>query len=229
MPAAVYLLVLGALTLAPRGVLAQEPGPPGPYVVDLHAAITMLPQDPAFFPTFPSGTAIPTRSLGLDLGAHVYPLSIGPARLGIGVSLLRVGGSASPERPSSSSTSAAAAPPRPDVDTSVTAIAPQLSLNFGSADGWSYVSAGIGQAHVETRTSAFSAGSGTSAVVRPERSVSMRSLRSLNVGGGARWFTRTRLAFSFDIRVHLVAAGSREERSTPPTTVVAVAGGISVR
>jgi hypothetical protein len=198
-------------------------------------AMTALPQDPAFFPGFPSGTVIPTRSLGIDAGAHVYPFGIGPARIGVGAGLLRVKGSASPPPPtgssgSSSGSSTPSGPPtRPDVDTTVVALAPQLSLNFGTADGWSYVSAGIGQARVEIQMSPFTTGSGDSAVETPARSVSTGSLRSMNVGGGARWYAKRHLAFSFDVRFHMVAGGSRDELSTPATTIVAVTGGISLR
>ena len=50
-------------------------------------------------------------------------------------------------------------------------------------------------------------------------------LRSVNFGGGARWFIRPRLAFGFDLRAHRIAAGS----NTPKTNVFAVGAGVSLR
>lgn len=99
-------------------------------------------------------------------------------------------------------------------------IAPQLSFNFGSGEGWSYISAGVGQAQVRTATSAF--------LTTPARAIEGDRLRSLNVGGGARWFTNRHLAFSFDVRFHLVAAGPGEP-ATPATTLVAASAGISLK
>jgi hypothetical protein len=213
--------VLGLCAFAPLPAAAQAPAAsrPGPYVLDVHVATSGLPQDPTFLPEVPSATVIPVRGLGIDVGAHVYLISLGPARLGIGVSLMRVSGGSSPERPTGGS-STTGPPSRPDVDTSVTTIAPQLSFNFGAGEGWSYISAGVGQAQVRTTTSAF--------LTTPARAIEGDRLQSLNVGGGARWFTNRHFAFSFDVRFHLVAAGSGEA-ATPATTLVAASAGISLK
>jgi len=88
----------------------------------------------------------------------------------------------------------------------------------------------VGRAHLTTGTSTFGGGgSGTTMV--PARSVDSRSRSSTNVGGGARWFTKARMAFSFDVRFHLVSAGVAEGTvpATPRTTLVVVAAGISLR
>src|SRR3989338_1983175 len=130
----------------PRALAAaQPPGPPGPFAVDVRAATGALPQDPSFFPPVPTATPIPTMSVGFDVGAHVYLFGVGPAQIGLGASLLRAGGSASPPKPTAAASTTP--PPRqtlPDVDTRVQMFTPQLSLNFGSSRGWSYLSAGVG-------------------------------------------------------------------------------------
>ena len=55
-----------------------------------------------------------------------------------------------------------------------------------------------------------------------------RSLRAVNVGGGARWFTHRHLAISFDVRFHLVS-DTGGETPIPRTTLVVVTGGMSLR
>jgi hypothetical protein len=143
----------------------------------------------------------------------------------------------------------------PSVRTRITAIAPQLSFNFGSADGWSYISAGIGPAKARTTTSAFTTvrrdgavttddgamttddgamttddGAVTTddGVVTTEETTLSRSLRDINVGGGARWFTHSHLAISFDVRFHVVS-DTGGKIPIPRTTLVVVTGGMSLR
>ncbi len=191
-----------------------------------------MPQDPSFFPPVPTATTIPSRGYGFDVGAHVYLMRLGSGQLGIGASLLRVGGTASaPPAPNPRPTSATTTPAiRPDVDATLTIFAPQLSYNFGSAEGWSYLSAGVGHAKVATGTSAFEGpGSGTS--MTPARSVDSRTLSTTNFGGGARWFTGKHTGFSFDVRFYLVSARAAEGTApaTTGTTLVAASAGISLR
>ena len=232
---AVCLLGLGVLAGTPASAQITAPDPPGPYVIDVRGATSAIPQDAGFFPPVPTATLIPSRGYGIDVGAHVYLMRLGSGRLGIGANVLRVRGTASPKAPSSGSTSASTPAPRlppttPDVDATLTTVAPQLSFNFGSADGWSYVSAGLGRAHMTTGSSAFG-GEGSGTDLTPARSVDGGTRSSLNVGGGARWFTKRHLAYSFDVRFHIVSAGAEQGTSpaTPRTTLVAASVGISLR
>jgi hypothetical protein len=221
-------LVLAAVLVGtPAVAQVAAPEPPGPYTIDLRGATGGLPTDAAFFPPLPSGTSIPTRGYGVDVGAHVYPLQLGPARLGVGVGVLRVRGAASPETPSSSSTTA---PTTPDVDSALTVIAPQVSFNFGSSAGWSYLSAGLGGARVTSATSAFR-GEGTVPDVTPGADASSGFRRSMSIGAGARWFAKARLGVSFDLRVYFVSAGSAEgtRPATPRSTLTSASVGVSVR
>ena len=81
--------------------------------------------------------------------------------------------------------------------TRIKGFSPQVSLNFGSRRGYSYVSAGIG-----TMTRAIDA---TDGVMLNEVTGDTRA-RTLNYGGGARWFANSRVAFSFDLRFYRVAS-----------------------
>lgn len=224
----VGILWLVVFSGTPAAAQIATPGPPGPYVIDVRGAISPISRDAGFFPPVPTATILPSRGYGIDVGAHVYLMRLGPGRLGIGASALLVRGTASP---ASGSTSASTAPPaRPDVEATLIDIGPQLSFNFGSAEGWSYVSAGVGSAQLLTRTSAFGGG-GSGTTMTPAQAIETGTLSSTNVGGGARWFAKARLAFSFDVRVHLVSAGAAEGDvpATPRMTLLVASAGISLR
>jgi hypothetical protein len=93
-------------------------------------------------------------------------------------------------------------------------LAPQVSFNFGSGDGWSYVSGGLGTTTVATRTTGSITG----------RRESDR-LNGFEVGGGARWFLASHIAFTFDVRLRRLSSGTAgpiEETpppASPPATV----------
>ena len=96
---------------------------------------------------------MPKRSLGFDVGAHVYRGTLGPAHLGFGVDLVKSRGTVSTtpvvapvgatSGTSSSSSGTGTAGPV-DVVTHFTGIAPQISFNFGGRNGWSYLGGGVG-------------------------------------------------------------------------------------
>lgn len=235
--AAGCVLWLGMLAGTPAAAQIATPDPPGPYVIDLRMGTSAIPQNASFFPPVPEATIIPSRGYGGDVGAHIYLMRLGASRLGFGANLLRVRGTTSPEAPDSDSASATTTPPMPpahptspDIHATLTTIAPQVSFNFGAAEGWSYLSAGLGLARLTTGSSAFEEDrSGTD--LTPAQSLASGSRSSINVGGGARWFVKARLAFSFDVRVHIVSAGAEQDTSpaTPGMTLLAVSAGISVR
>ena len=216
---------MGAQTTAGQ---TATPDRPGPWVVDLRGATVSLPQDAAFFPDIPSSTAVPSRGYGMDVGAHVYVLQLGPARLGIGGMLLRARGTASPGDPDEDEEpSPTGLATTPDVASLLTTFGPQISMNFGSRAGWSYLSAGIGRARMSTRASRFVDEDDDDDVTAAQL-IEHRSRSSLNFGGGARWFTRQRLAVSFDVRFHIIGAGG-EEPATPGKTLLAASVGVSLR
>jgi hypothetical protein len=220
----------GVLIGAPAVAQVGVPDPPGPYAIDLRGVTSGLPVGAAFFPPAPSGTRIPTRGYGVDAGAHVYPLQLGPARLGVGVGLMRVRGAAPAVALSGSTSSSTTASTTPEVDSALTIIAPQLSFNFGSSAGWSYLSAGVGRARVRTETSDFRSDAAVPDVTAGAAANS-GSRRSVNIGAGARWFAKAHLGVSFDVRLHMISAGDAEgsRPATPRSIVTAASVGISVR
>jgi hypothetical protein len=223
---------LGVLVLAvllPLPAAAQTDAPPGPYAIDVRATTGSLPQDASFFPPAPTGTPIPTASLGFDVGGHVYFFHLGPARVGLGANLIRVGGEASPPAPSGSGSSPPPRPTVPSMQTRVRMFTPQLSFNFGSSRGWSYLSAGVGQIAVSTTRSEFATGSDSTAPVTPARTQETAALQTINVGGGARWFNGEHLAFSFDVRFHKARGRTEEGISTVPVTLITASAGISLK
>jgi hypothetical protein len=99
-------------------------------------------------------------------------------------------------------------------------MAPHLSLNFGTGDGWSYLSVGRG-------TSQWSiVPEGTDA-----RPADAERLRTFSYGGGARWFSKAHLGFTFDVRFHEIAPGSPQPDGpgSPRTTLLVLSAGISIK
>lgn len=226
--AIVLIFIAGVLLSAP--VSAQTPpDPPGPYVIDVRGATSGLP-DTDFFPTVPQGTAVPSRGFGFDVGGHVYALTVGSARVGLGANIVRMRGTAStvPRAPvAGSQTGATAAPVFPDVVSVFTTVAPQVSFNFGTVDGWSYLSAGVGRGSIETQSTA-PAGADQVPTVATRSS---GGVMSINYGGGARWFLKRHVAFGFDVRFHRLSAGGNGTAGppTPGARLVTATIGLSVR
>jgi hypothetical protein len=166
---AVWLGLAGVL-MGPRvGAQSLTPGPPGPvFVVDVRGATSAIPHSIGLYPNLPDGGSVPARGFGYDVGGHVYLFNLGPARLGLGVNVIGVRGTAT------------------DATTTFEILAPQLSFNFGSSDGWSYLSLGAGNARVRAEETASSS--------------------AINAGGGARWFIKRHLGVGFDVRLHKIAA-----------------------
>jgi hypothetical protein len=177
---------------APAPVMAQSltPGPPGPFVLDVRGVTSGIPGSEVLFPSLPAGTAVPTRGFGASAGGHVYAFRMGPARLGFGIDVSFARGSSA------------------DVNATLVAVDPQVSFNFGTSDGWSYLSAGVGATRV----------SGEPGVV-PD------TVRAFNWGGGARWFLGPHLGIGFDVRVHHLA----ESEVRPGAMAVAAGAGFSLK
>lgn len=213
-------LCLAALLIS-TAAFAQSSAPPGPYVLDLRGSMSGLPAGTSY-PATARGTIIPTRGFGLGAGAHLYLFQLGPSRIGLGVDGARVRGTAdtlvlaSTSSSSSSSTSATATKKVATAAMDVTTVAGQVSFNFGSHDGWSYLTAGYGSTRTRAQVS--------SEVLGPiEHSVAVVKLHrpTINFGGGARWFIREHLGVGFDVRFHRL--------SNPSKQIVGLSVGMSVR
>ena len=173
--------------------LAQQKEPIGPFVVDLRVGSSGLPTEPGWTPFLPPDTVVPSRGLGFEVGGHANVFRRGAFALGVGASWLVARGSTSPPEPPD------ATPPAPqtlpDVHTRVTAFAPQVSLNFGHSLGWSYLSAGLGRTRVESEATL----AGNSTTFTPQDS---EWVKTINFGGGARWFLNDHVGVGFDLRWH---------------------------
>ena len=206
---------LAALAVTAAPAAGQAASPPGPWIVDIRGITSSVPTDLSFYPA-QSAAFVPSRGFGLDLGGHVYVMTIGPARLGLGANVVVLRSTATePVAPADDGTDDTL--PDQRLTLNLRSVAPQVSFNFGSREGWSYLSAGMGIGSVATRVEGS-----TTAERRSGR------LRAVNFGGGARWFLNPRMAIGFDIRAHrLGAAGG--ETPTPRVTAVAVSAGLSLR
>jgi opacity protein-like surface antigen len=178
------------------------------------------PGSASFYPPVPTAITVPQRAFGFGAGAHLYAFRIGVARLGFGVDLMRARGTARTEASTmgTESTTAAASTGTFHAAMTVTAIAPQLSFNFGSHEGWSYLSGGYG-------TSATHAEVNVPASIGGEAGSRDRRTSTLNFGGGARWFLREHLAVGFDVRFHRLLATD----AVPSTQIVGLSVGVSLR
>jgi hypothetical protein len=212
LPSVAFLL----FTFAPlSSVAAQEPPPRiGPFVIDVHGTVPNFPDDPQLAASRGlSQSALPGVGLGLHAGAHFYVFKWKAMTVGLGGSVVAARAHAG-EKVSDGAVIA------PAVTETFTHAAPELSFNFGSGNGWSYISGGIGLS--------------TWSIV-PEGSVPASAdeerLRTVTYGGGARWFIKKRLAFSFDARFYQVDPGTPTifGAASPRTTMFIAGAGISVK
>lgn len=195
---------------------------PLPLVVaDVRASSAGLPTGLGWTPTVPQGTLLPGRGLGVEAGAHVYITRFSFGALGVGSTFLMARGSASPPVATSSSTPVTALP---EVRTRITSVIPQVSLNFGHRLGWSYISGGLGHTRVTSDVAEPLAGS----IVAPAESP---WARTINYGGGARWFINDHMAFSVDLRwFKLAAVASTASRAAlPKQSLITASAGIAFK
>lgn len=179
---------------------AQDDEPPGwrpigIFVADARVAFPAFDQDLVTAERLGvSGANLPGRGFGPVFGAHVYPVRTRRLTLGLGgeVMMSRGTGRLQPEEDENGTEG----PEGPIVRARFSTVSPQVSLNFGARRGWSYVSGGLGWARysVERETAAVPVTEDA-----PRR-------RTLNYGGGARWFMREHVAFSLDLRFYSIAA-----------------------
>lgn len=192
--------------VVPPGIAAAQGlvrEPPGPYVVDLRGTTIGVPQSAGFYPALPEGTLVPARGFGVEAGGHVYLMPVGPGRLGVGASVIEARATAD------------------DVSARTRMLAPQVSINFGTSLGWSYISGGVGVAQIRGRSDEATDGDTTAGGTR----------MAVNLGGGARWFFTPRLAIGFDLRLHRIGAGGSDAiaAGTPASFLGSAAVGFSVR
>jgi hypothetical protein len=211
----VLAIVLASLS---QPAFAQDAPPPIPWVVvDLHGSIPRFPSDDQQLADsrHMNIAELPGSGLGAQIGLHLYPLRTRLVTVGLGGELAigRARQTPVPGATLSGGVALRAAEER------ITSLSPQLSLNFGNGSGWSYISAGLGQ------TTWFLAPSDLG-----EYPPNSDKLKTLNYGGGARWFIKPHLAFSFDVRFYAISPGfAYIFPATPRTTLLIIGAGISLK
>lgn len=221
------VLVVVLLLMAAAPAAGQDPPadpqpqplrelPIGLFVVDVRGVMANLKPSNAIAANvgLTEAPQLPGRGLGFMVGAHVYPVRGRRIALGVGADLLlRARGSKTQPAPSEDE------PEGPTVVTRMTAVVPQVSLNFGKRNGWSYVSAGMGPSTLVTE---LADDPFPDAATKP---------RAINYGGGARWFAKPHLAFTFDVRFYAIRPqeATADRPGYPRRTITVLSAGISVR
>jgi hypothetical protein len=203
-----------AVVLAAVPARAQEPPPRIPVVaVDAQGTVPRFPQDaPLAASRGITLTELPGTGLGGQLGAHLYFFKWKAITVGIGGHTVVVRATQTPGKAVEDQIKA--------VTERFRSLGSQLSLNFGNGNGWSYLSAGIG------RSTWSIVPKGRAPLVGDEE-----GLKTLNYGGGARWFMKSHLAFSFDVRFYAINPSTPNGPlpSSPRTTLMVIGAGISVK
>jgi hypothetical protein len=197
---------------------AQQKEPIGRFAADLRGIFARHKVEPDIAKGLDVETTnLPVRSFGLAGGAHFYPWRSNKVTLGVGGQVVLARGTrtldilgADPKTTTKS----------PTVRRHFTSFSPEVSLNFGHRNGWSYISGGMfGRAKVYADR-----------LDKPATDVPMRT--TLNYGGGARWFTSEHLAFSVDFRWYSIAEQLPTSTGVvfqPRTTLLILSGGISLK
>ena len=223
---AAVLAVAGVIATASTSV-AQTKEPLPRAVADLRATSAGLTTGIGWTPPVPAGTEVPGRALGLEAGAHVYLLRRRLGGLGLGGAILLAGGKTSPPEPVTTGTTPPPPVTTPDVSTRMTSLAPQVSFNFGHRLGFSYLSAGLGRTRVTSTVTPPP--SATPPATSPVTTESPWA-RTLNYGGGARWFFKDHLAFSLELRWYKVSSVTTASGQVlPKQSLLVAAGGISIK
>jgi hypothetical protein len=213
------VMFAAVMLTAANTVLAQQKEPIAPFVADLRLTSSGLPNEAGWTPTVPAGTVTPSRGLGFDVGAHVNVIRRGAIAVGVGASWLVARSTSTPAEPAST-------PPAPtlipEVTTRITSFAPQVSLNFGHSLGWSYLSAGLGRTKVESEAAL------AGAAFTPRVS---DWVKTLNYGGGARWFLNDHVGVGFDLRWYKLSLVPATEThpGAPRASLFAIGAGLVVK
>jgi hypothetical protein len=208
-------LLLLMVVVMIRPASAQDPPPRiGPFVIDLHASVPTFPnEDPQVAQSRGMTLAeLPGAGWGMQVGVHLYLPRIKAITFGVGGEFA-AGRARQTPLPGGM-------PSLRSSEERFTTIAPQLSLNFGTGRGWSYLSGGIGRS--------------TWAIVPDGQEgfpPDSDPIKTINYGGGARWFMKSHLAFSFDVRFYAINPGAPYQGfpGTPRTTLLVIGAGASVK
>jgi hypothetical protein len=200
---------------------AQEAPTPFPRVVlDLHGIVPVFPNDNAQLASSRFVTELnrpmqigelPGAGFGGRVGVHVYLLKWKVITFGVGGEVLSARSSSTPADPSLELV---------PVSERLTSGDGQVSFNFGSGHGWSYLSGGFGR----SQWSIVPAG-------QPAAAADAESLPTTNYGGGAHWSIKRHLGFSLDVRLYEIQPGSATSTGggSPRTRLLVVGAGIFLK
>jgi hypothetical protein len=215
-----------ALLASAAPARAQDPPPRiGPFVVDLHGVVPTFSDDALLAQSRSLlQPEMPGFGLGLTAGVHVYMPKVLGIVFGFGGEVFAARSHFEPPElppatPTTPATTPAATRLRPVTET-LKSISPQLSMNFGNGNGWSYLSVGIGRSIwsiVPDGATPFP--------------VDEEVIRTINYGGGARWFAKKHLAFSLDARLYEIDNGTPQFGfpGSPRTLLLVIGAGISIK
>jgi hypothetical protein len=206
------LIVLGLLMAAGTAAAQDEEAKIPRFAVDVHGSLPRFKQIPGLVaPYHLQPTDLPTRGLGFDVGGHVYLVTWRWITFGAGGSTLLSRGHSGTRKVNGTVVGK-------DVTLTFKALSPQMSFNFGKGDGWSYLSGGLGWSWV--------------AITTPAAPVDVTTRRkTINYGGGARWFTSDHMAFNIDIRFYAINPQAATDllKQAPRMTLVVLSAGISFK
>jgi hypothetical protein len=197
----------------PSGAAPPWEGPISVATVDLRGSLAKFPSEPnASEPRGIAANTLADFGWGGEGSVHVYPLRGRRVALGLGASLLWTSRTATPDAPEGSTEVL------PGATTKLRVVAAHVSANFGDRDGWSYLSGGVGRASLSI----------AEADAPDEES---GGLTTWHAGGGARWFWREHLGFTFDVRFYRLpaTAASLTYAGNPAFTSVVGSVGVSIR
>lgn len=209
--------VLMLLLAGPARAQEDERPRVGPFAIDLRGAVFKPPVNAQLAGSrgLDSLVDLPGVGLGGAAGVHVYPLKWRAITFGIGGEVVVARAHRSPPP---------GAPGQTAIGNAVTerfvSAAPQLSFNFRGSNGWSYISGGIGRSVWQVIPD------GQDVTTADEE-----RLRTVNYGGGARWFVKKHLAFSLDVRIWQVDPGSPHFGfpGSPRANILIISAGISAK
>ncbi len=190
---AVFFLIVTLVLGQAWPATAQDQEPIGRFVVDLRGSLVPFERNEEIALT--SGfapSATPGLGIGLDAGAQVYLYRWRAITIGLGARFHVSRADQGPTKPKPTETEQEVEH-GPTLRKTFMSVSPQLSLNFGGRDGWSYVSAGLGTSRLRL-------------YALDDEEAARRRSRTFNYGGGARWFVKEHLAFSLDLRFYAAQA-----------------------
>jgi hypothetical protein len=211
----VVVCLTAVLLVAAVPARAQDPPPPIPlFVFDIQGNFPSFPQDDALAASRGLQLGdLPGRGFGGQVGIQIHLFKFKAITFGVGGQAMM---SRATQTPSEEAAANAVA-----VTEKFRSLGGQLSLNFGNGNGWSYLSGGIGRSNWS---------------IVPEGSEPLEgdeeALKTINYGGGARWFAKSHLAFSFDVRFYAINPGVSSiegQNGSPRTTLFVIGAGISVK